>query len=97
MATKKLPDTIMTLHNTYCNTAGSFLISSALPAACLEFNILATINATKGLPTILKETPKGSAIYGTYATEEGNKRKYACKYTANQSDANFFLLEAMMC
>jgi hypothetical protein len=42
MATKKLPDTTMTLQDTSCNTKGSFLISSALPAACLKFSILAT-------------------------------------------------------
>jgi len=42
MATKKLPHIKMTWQNTYCNTKGSFLISSELPATCLDFSISAT-------------------------------------------------------
>jgi hypothetical protein len=74
MATKKLPHTTLTQQNTYCNNECSFLISSELPAICL-LELQHISNQPYNKLKILKETPKGSAIYGKYATEGKNKRK----------------------
>jgi hypothetical protein len=41
----------------------------------LDFSISATIHTIHCCLKILKETPKGSAIYGTYAIEEEEEKK----------------------